>query len=105
MNDLKGYQRKYLRGLAHNVKPAIIIGQKGITEPVIKEINETLNRHELIKIKFVDFKEKDQKNEFVSIIEEKTASHMVGLIGHTAVFYRQHTDPDKRKISLPERSR
>jgi RNA-binding protein len=104
MSELTGHQRKYLRGLAHNLKPAIIIGQKGITEPVITEIKEALNKHELIKIKFVDFKEKDQKKDIASIIEEKTASHIVGMIGHTTIFYRQHTDPDKRKISLPERS-
>lgn len=104
MDELKGYQRKYLRGLAHNLKPAVTIGQKGITAPVVTEIDEALNRYELIKIKFVDFKEKDQKKELVSIIEEKTASHTVGMIGHTVIFYRQHTDPDKRKISVPERS-
>jgi RNA-binding protein len=104
MSELTGYQRKYLRGLAHNLKPAIIIGQKGITEPVIMEIKEALNNHELIKIKFVDFKERDQKKDIVSTIEEKTASRTVGMIGHITIFYRQHTDPDRRKISVPERS-
>jgi RNA-binding protein len=103
MDDLNGYQRKYLRGLAHNLKPAIIIGQKGITEPVIREIKEALDKHELIKIKFVDFKEKEQKKEIVSIIEKKTNSLIVGMIGHITIFYRQHTNPDKRKISIPDR--
>ena len=61
MIELKGSQKKYLRGLAHKLNPSAFIGHKGITESLIEEIDQALKASELIKIKFVDFKEKDQK--------------------------------------------
>ena len=96
MNELTGYQRKYLRGLAHNLKPAIIIGKKGITEPVITEIKEALNKHELIKIKFVDFKEKDQKKEFVSV----TGTVVVSTHSFSFMFRQKKKDLDLISKSL-----
>jgi RNA-binding protein len=101
---LKGFQRKYLRGLAHGMKPVILIGQRGVTESVINAVEDALNTHELIKLKFIDFKEKEHKKKFIGIIENKNRCEMVGIIGHMAIFYRRHHDPEKRSIILPERS-
>ena len=99
---LQGYQRKFLRGLAHRLKPVVLIGQSGLTEAVLKSTDAALNKHELIKIKFNAFKEKDRKKEIISAIETNTHSELVGLIGHTAIFFRKQTDPDKRQIQLPQ---
>ena len=49
---LNGSQRKFLRGLAHKLKPVVIIGQKGFGEAVIHAVEDALNAHELIKVKF-----------------------------------------------------
>lgn len=103
MIDLKGYQKKYLRSLAHGMKPSVLIGQKGITPALIKEIAEELDRHELIKVKFIDFKEKSQKQELSALIEVKSGCRLVGAVGHTAIFYKEHDKPEKRKIILPKR--
>lgn len=103
MEKLKGFQRKYLKGLAHGLKPVVFVGQKGITPEVTKAIDDALNKHELIKVKFVDFKEKSQKAEIAAAIEKEIASEQVGMIGHMALFYRQQKDPEKRKIALPKR--
>jgi RNA-binding protein YhbY len=62
---------------------------------------EALNRHELIKVKFIEIKEKKQKKALAGAIEDKRDSQLAGIIGHTAIFFREHRDPDKRKISLP----
>lgn len=101
MDILKGFQKKYLRGLAHNLKPVIYIGKNGLSGTVIKSTDDALNTHEIIKVKFLDFKEKSQKVEISAELEKKTGSHHVGLTGHVAIFYRQHKDPEKRKISVP----
>ncbi len=101
MKKLEGFQRKYLRGIAHGLKPVILIGQKGLTPELIKSAGEALESHELIKIKFLDFKKKEQKSEITTLLERRTASEIVGLIGHTAILYRQQKDPEKRKVSLP----
>jgi len=103
MDKLKGFQKKYLRGLAHSMKPVVLIGQKGCTETVLSALNDALNTHELIKIKFVELKDKARKKEILVSIEKKTACETVGMIGHTAILYREHTDPEKRRITLPKR--
>ena len=99
--QLKGSQRKYLRGLAHNLNPAAAVGQKGITDALLEEIEESLEASELIKIKFVEFKDKQSKKELVDEIAKRTDAFVAGMIGHVAILYRQHPDPDKRKIRLP----
>ncbi len=103
MDNLKGYQKKYLKGLAHGMKPLVFVGQKGISASVTKAVNEALETHELIKVKFIDFKEKDQRKKIAAAIEKETASGRVGMIGHMAIFYRRQRNPEKRKIKVPKR--
>ena len=98
---LTGSQAKFLRGRAHGLKPVVFIGQKGLTDALIKSVEEAFDRHELIKIKFIDFKEKKQKEELAAAIGVKTGSFVAGMIGHVAILYRQHPDPEKRRIVLP----
>jgi RNA-binding protein len=100
MKKLTSSQAKYLRGLAHGLQPIVFIGQKGITDAVIKSTQVAFDRHELIKVKFVEFKEKKQKKELAVAIEINTGCYMVGMIGHVAIFYKPHDDPQKRKIDL-----
>ena len=99
---LQGFQRKHLRGLAHAYKPVVFIGQKGISESLSESFEEALDSHELIKVKFVDFKEKEQKKELIKELEKAAACEMVGMTGHIAIFFRQNRDPEKRKISIPK---
>ena len=101
MKKLSGIQAKYLRGLAHVLKPVVFVGQKGVTSALIESAEQAFQRHELIKVKFIDFKEKKQKKEIAAVIENKTNSQLAGMIGHIAIFYKQHPDPDKRKIVIP----
>jgi RNA-binding protein len=103
VNTLKGFQKKYLRGLAHGLKPVVFIGQKGDSDSVLQATDAALNTHELIKVKFIDFKEKATKKEIIASLEQKAFCETVGVIGHMAIFYRQHRDPEKRKITLPKR--
>ena len=103
MSKLNGYQRKYLRGIAHGLKPVVFIGQKGLTAEVLLSAETALDYHELIKVKFNEFKEKDRKAEIVDRLEKETGCERVGIIGHTAILYRQQKDPEKRKISLPRK--
>ena len=100
---LKGFQKKCLRGLAHKTKPVVFIGQKGITETLNRSINDALTAHELIKLKYIDFKEKEKKTEIAGIIEKTHGCEIVGMIGHMAIFYRQHPEEEKRRITVPSR--
>ncbi len=103
MKHLEGFQKKYLRGLAHGLKPVVFVGRQGMTEAVADAVDAALDRHELIKVKFVDFKEKDQKERIREAIETATNALSAGTIGHMTIFYRQHHDPEKQRIVLPTR--
>ena len=96
MEALKGSQRKYLRASAHSLKPLVMVGAKGVTPQLIGSVDLALKDHELIKVKFIEFKE--SKKEISAQIAQATHSELVGLIGNIAILYRQHPDPEKRKI-------
>jgi RNA-binding protein len=100
---LKGYQRKYLRAMAHGLKPVLLIGQRGVSPAVALEMEEALNRHELIKVKFIESKDKSAKQKMAEALRDAVRAHLVGMIGHTAIFFRPNPDPEKQKIHPPQR--
>lgn len=102
VKELQGFQRQYLRGLAHAIKPVVFVGQKGVTEAVILSMEEALNAHELIKVKFIDFKEKEAKQALSEEIQKRTDSCLAGIIGHMAIYYRPHKEAKKRQIVVPK---
>ena len=79
-------QRRYLKGLAHPLKPVILIGNSGLTEAVVAETVRALHDHELIKVRMSG--------------AERTGSALVGRIGHVATLYRPRRDLPK--IVLPD---
>jgi len=99
--QLTGAQRKYLRGLAHHLNPGALVGRKGVTSALLEEIETALDAAELIKIKFVDHKDKETKTSLLDDIVRKTCACPAGMVGHVAVLFRQHKDPEKRRIKLP----
>ncbi len=99
MEPLTGAQRRYLRSLAHHLDPICFVGKNGLTDAVVQAIGVAFDTHELLKLKFIDGKK--EKRELSAAIEQRTNSAVVGLIGNIAILYRQHTDPEKRRIQLP----
>lgn len=99
MGELKGSQRKYLRGVAHSYKPMVQIGKEGLSDTVIDAINTALEAHELIKVKIAA--ERDQREQYVPVIEERVNCECVGTVGRMAILYREHPDPEKRKVAVP----
>lgn len=92
MGKLSGAEIKALKSRAHHLKPVVMVGQKGITDTLIEAMEETLDAHELIKVKFIDFKEK--KKDLVVVLSEKTESSLVGMIGNVAIFYRKKEEEE-----------
>jgi len=104
MEALTGHQRKYLRGLAHDRKPVVLVGQQGVTGEVVASAEASLRRHELIKVHFNAFKEKASKQTLGAELARRTGAHLVGMIGHTIILYRPHPDAERRVIRLPVRA-
>ncbi len=94
---LTGKQKNYLRGIAHNLNPVVMIGGKGLTDAVMNEIELALDQHELIKIKLPS-NAKAEKVALLAQITGQSESEPVQLIGRVGVVYRANKEP---KITLP----
>lgn len=101
MTDLNGRQRRKLKSLAHHLNPVVQIGQKGLTESLIKAVDKALADHELIKVKFIDFK--DEKHDLAEEVVRETASSLVGIIGNIAILYRDNPELEKNEKINPGR--
>ncbi len=101
--ELQGYQKKWLRGQAHALKPVVMIGQRGLSASLLDSFEEALAVHELIKIRFIEPKDKETKRALIAELEKTTLAEMVGMTGHIAIFFRQNRDPGKRRIRVPQR--
>ncbi len=97
MNSLTSGQRKFLRSLAHPLKPVVVTGKSGLTTAVLEEIKRSLAHHELIKIK-LGFDNSDIRKRQSEIICQKTGCQWVQNIGRIAVLYQP---ADKPRIQLP----
>jgi RNA-binding protein len=80
--------KKKLKAQAHALNPVVMIGQAGLTEEVLKEINIALDVHELIKIRIRA--ERDERKEISSEIAQSTQAENIQSIGQIAVFYRKN---------------
>ena len=97
MIELTSKQRKFLEKSAQPMSPMVLIGGAGVTVEQIKQIQTVIKTHELIKVKFNEFK--DEKQELAKEIEEQTASTLVRIIGNVAVFYKEAEKPADRKYA------
>lgn len=97
---LTSKQRRVLRGLAHPLQAGVQVGKQGLTRGVVAQADEALAAHELIKVRIVAARPERQ------LIAERLAAALeaqqVTSIGSVTVLYRQHPDPERRKIELPD---
>lgn len=96
--NLNKKQIQYLKGVAHSLKPIVLLGNNGLTEAVVAEIDYSLNHHELIKVK-IPTDDRETKGLIVEAICRETQATKVQVIGKTLVIYRQSED---HKIRIPK---
>ncbi|MGE5319339.1 MAG: YhbY family RNA-binding protein [Hyphomicrobiaceae bacterium] len=92
MKSLTPAQRQFLKGLAHNRQPVVMIGNQGLTTAVLKEIERGLDAHELIKIKAAS-DEPDTRRTWMEEICAATGAAPVQQIGKILVIYRAAGKP------------
>jgi RNA-binding protein len=83
-------QIKHLKSIAHSRKPIVMIGQKGLTDNIIKEAVIALQHHELVKIK-ISMADREAREEAIEAICTKTGASCIQKIGHIAVFFLRNT--------------
>ena len=90
--------KQKLKGLAHSIKPSVIIGKEGASKSTINSINNILENKELIKVKFNLFK--NEKDSIAKEIEDSCNATIVGQIGNIIILFKQSPDIDKRKFII-----
>jgi RNA-binding protein len=96
---LSSSQIRYLRGLAHPLKPVLLLGGQGVTAGVLKELEQALTDHELIKVRLAGNDRTARVADLAKLVESSHAE-TVQTIGHVAVLYRRNDD--KPQIALPK---
>jgi RNA-binding protein len=95
-------QKKYLRGLCHDLAPVVTIADKGLSEAVGQEIENALTHHELIKIKIRQ--DKTQRAQLAAALVDQTRAESVMAIGQVVCLYRTNPNkPASKRITLPKR--
>lgn len=100
MTELRGTGRKYLRGLAHGLRPVVQIGKEGLTAAILAAIRDALSNTELIKVRVVA--DKDEKRGIAQSIDLAAGTTCVGIVGHILILYREHPDAGRRTIRIPQ---
>lgn len=96
---LSGAQKTRLRGLGQTLDAALKIGKAGLTPTFAREFARLLEARELVKIRF-EGADRHERAALIARIESETATPCVGSVGHTALFFRQNPNPEKRIVSL-----
>lgn len=95
-------QRAYLRKISHELEPIFQVGKEGITDTLLKGIDEALEKREILKVHILETALLDTKETCNEVAAELRAEP-VRAIGNKFILYRQSSDEKKRKIELPRK--
>jgi len=96
---LSKLQLRFLRGRCHDLKPVVMLGQKGLSEAVLNELDIALDHHELVKIK-LSMDDRDDRKRLADELCRHCNAEKVQVIGKTLSIYRPNTE--KPVIVLPK---
>ena len=86
LEPLNNPQIRKFKAAAQHLEPMLKVGKAGLSDGFIRSVETALAQHELVKIKFVEFK--GQKKELAPQLAEKTSSHLIMRVGNVMVLHR-----------------
>ena len=95
---MTGKERRYLRALAHRLSPVVIVGQRGLTDGVVRQVDTALTDHELIKVR-IGGECPMGRDAVGAALADATGADIAGSIGRVIILYRRH--PERPRIALP----
>ncbi len=95
---LTSSQIRYLRGVAHPLKPLIQIGGRGVTPALLAELGVALDRHELVKVRLAGA-DREERQQQVEQLLQASGADLVQRVGHVASLYRRNEDTPR--LALP----
>jgi RNA-binding protein len=90
-DDLSNREIRELKARAQRLKPMLKVGRDGLSPAFLKAVDDALARHELVKVKFDEFKE--QKKELGPKLATELAAHVIMQVGHVVVLFRRKPRP------------
>lgn len=97
--SLSAAQRREYRAIAHNLKPIILIGDNGLSEGLMQELDRALNDHELIKVK-VASTDREVRSEVIDELCRQSGAELVQTIGKIAIVLRRAKQPNPKLSNL-----
>jgi len=94
---LSELQKRHLKGLGHHLKPVVWVGQHGLKDSVLAEIELALDAHELIKVKIAA--EREERRQIAAAICAQTQAELIHSIGQMVILFRRNKK--KPRIALP----
>ena len=94
---LTNKQKKYLKGLAHHLKAVVQIGNPGVSHAVVRQLEQALEQHELIKVQ-VPAGSSESRKEVAKEAAGESSSELVQLIGRIAVLYKARAEEPEIKL-------
>ena len=99
MAALSIQERKRLRQIGHTLNPVVMVGDKGLSESVIEELNRALNDHQLIKVKVVA-EDREARAALIADIVAASESEIVQTIGKIALIYKKAAKQNAKLSNL-----
>jgi RNA-binding protein len=93
LEPLPNSEIRRLKAAAQRLDPILKIGKAGLSDGFVQSVNDALSQHELVKIKFVEFK--DRKKDLAPQLADKTASYLVMRVGNVMVLHRPSAASDQ----------
>lgn len=100
--ELTGKHRRYLRALAHDLSPIVMVGKDGLTAAVFAAVARALLDHELIKVKLGEGAG-DDRHAAAAALATATQSDVAQVLGNIVLLYKPH--PETPSLKLPSRPR
>jgi RNA-binding protein len=97
--ELSEKQKKHLRRLGHALHPIVTLGQAGLTDAVVREMNVALDDHELVKVR-ARSEDRNARAALLDQLAARTGSQLVQRIGNVGLLYR--ADKKLPRIVLPD---
>lgn len=94
---------KRLKGIGHELKPVVMIGNNGITPAITEEIDRALTDHELIKVK-LPAGTKHERDIVSTELAATAKANIIHTIGRMALLLRQNPNANPKLSNLVRHS-
>ncbi|BDG03844.1 ribosome assembly RNA-binding protein YhbY [Anaeromyxobacter oryzae] len=92
--------RKTLRAAGHHLSAIVQVGKEGLTEPVLRQLDEALLAHELVKVK-IGTESPEDRFEVADRLGEESSAQVAQILGRTVLVYRKHPEKPRFEPRAP----